>query len=338
MGSGSDLPVWFLGWGVFAAVVLGAIWRSLRRDRAAQRAAIALGLTFEDTRTGGRVFGKSAGFDVEAVYTSSGARVDVRGVSRDVEIRRRERFEGDSWLKTGDAQFDKHVHLNGDRGQVLALLDYDTRQVLQRLLADEELRVEAGGLVLASGKYLDDAGLARERQRKAAGGRAKPGDLHQMLSAAIAAASYVATPEEPIDELLAENAIRDFDSRVRLRNLLCLQEDYPSSPHTARAIAACLEDSDNELRVCAAWGVPAEKSVEIAREIVRARRVAGGLRRQALALLTERLPREDAMAAAIDALADDDARVRAEAIRRLAWLGARHAAKAIAGCRKSRNL
>ena len=151
------------GWEVIGVVLLCLTWglgrrEAVRRKRAAASVAAAareLGL-----QAGGDVLlaGHCRGFQVRLAAANARLRPELivesvpgsgAGIPQALEIRAVsviERLSGHAHVETGDEAFDNAIDVQGDRAPTLAVLDAETRALLDRAVAGD-LRVKEGKVV-----------------------------------------------------------------------------------------------------------------------------------------------------------------------------------------------
>jgi hypothetical protein len=138
-------------------------------------------------------------------------------------------------IKIGDGSFDDTFLLEGPMPQILALLDAETRRLLTEVSTKGELELSASDLRLD----MSDEWV--------------PYVLRHLLD--IGRRFMQATD---IPQLLTENARRDPEPGVRLRNLLALAREFPNDPRTFEALRTACSDPSPEVRLQAAKELGAE--------------------------------------------------------------------------------
>jgi hypothetical protein len=142
----------------------------------------------------------------------------------------------EAWkIKIGDGSFDDTFLLEGPMPQILALLDAETRRLLTEVSTKGELELSASDLRLD----MSDEWV--------------PYVLRHLLD--IGRRFMQATD---IPQLLTENARRDPEPGVRLRNLLALARESPNDPRTFEALRTACSDPSPEVRLQAAKELGAE--------------------------------------------------------------------------------
>jgi hypothetical protein len=166
-------------------------------------------------------------------------RVDVRfPVPPDVQpviLRRRTHARRAGEIEIGDASFDEAFAVKGPLGQVLSLLDAETR--LQLIFAHAESRVEIS------------AGAFRAAQ-------VNEESLPRILPRLLHIGWRFAQPAD-VPRRLAGNVKADPEAGVRLQNLLFLIRELPAAPETREALRTACADASPEIRLQAAKGLGA---------------------------------------------------------------------------------
>ena len=166
-------------------------------------------------------------------------RVDVRfPVPPDVQpviLRRRTHARRAGEIEIGDASFDEAFAVKGPLGQVLSLLDAETRR--QLIFAHAESRVEIS------------AGAFRATQ-------VNEESLPRILPRLLHIGWRFAQPAD-VPRRLAGNVKADPEAGVRLQNLLFLIRELPAAPETREALRTACADASPEIRLQAAKGLGA---------------------------------------------------------------------------------
>ncbi|MCA9564531.1 MAG: hypothetical protein KC561_13635, partial [Myxococcales bacterium] len=240
------------GWGVaieiavlvFSIIGISLASRGRRHDARAlvDSACEAFGLQFESREANDReARGQFEGHDVRLVdgdLDQTGRRllqVTLSGkMGKGVTIDRRSLTdspgaEPKNRILTGDADFDRHFTVRGDRGQALALLSRPARVIL--------LKGEGLGFLFTNGELCWSGGQAGAKQ------------LHEVLEITREAASalFSGTKHERLLESLSHDPIPSFRMQC-LRFLLGSDRDAA----IAEAIRIGLADTDRRLQIVAA--------------------------------------------------------------------------------------
>lgn len=138
-------------------------------------------------------------------------------------------------VEVGDGPFDDVFWIEGPTRQALALLNQEARRLLSRLIAQCRLEIAEGELRAVMQDNL----------------------IPHLLPLLLDLGRLFAQPLD-VPQRLAENAQRDPEAGVRLRNLLVLVRELPRDPRTAEALRAACADSSAEVRLRAAMELGAE--------------------------------------------------------------------------------
>lgn len=139
-------------------------------------------------------------------------------------------------LEIGDEPFDKAFYIVGPDRLLTALLDAGTRQRLLTLNA-QTLALELVHGELGVGTF--------------------GGQVADLLPLLLEIARTCAQPLD-VAQRLADNAGRDPEAGVRLRNLLVLAREFPGEPATREALRTGCADESPRVRLQAARGLGAE--------------------------------------------------------------------------------
>ncbi len=145
------------------------------------------------------------------------------------------RFRSSREIEIGHELFDNTFSVEGPVQLVCALLDAGTRQQLVRMNAETRLTIVHGAL---------EAEMSEE---------AIPHILPRLLDIGQRLAQPMNIPRR-----LAENANRDPEAGVRLRNLLLLIRELSKDPGTSEALRKACSDPSPEIRLRAAKELGAE--------------------------------------------------------------------------------
>lgn len=196
-----------------------------------------------------------------------------------VRIRREEsKPPGAHEIEIGDEPFDKAFYIVGPTRLLFALLDVETRHLLISVNAESRLMEIVNG-ELRAGTF--DNWIA---------------DLLPLL---LEIGRRFARPLDAA-ERLAENARRDPDVGVRLRNLLLLSREFPGEPGTLETLRTACSDSSPQVRLRAAQELGAEGRGVLV-ELVESPE-DDALNAQAISILGRELPLERTRAILIHSL------------------------------------
>lgn len=137
-------------------------------------------------------------------------------------------------VRTGDADFDKHVQLSGNAPSISAAMTQSAREVLLDY-------VRRGGSVR-------DGVVAHSEPWKASSSRATTTRILDM----VAVAETLSLGGRSVPEALAHNVGTEADAQVRRRNLDLLLDDYPGHAATRGAGQQAANDPDADVRLLAA--------------------------------------------------------------------------------------
>lgn len=151
-----------------------------------------------------------------------------------VRIRRQESKPARE-VEVGDEPFDDAFWIEGPTRQVLALLSFEARRLLARLAAECHLEIAEGEIRATMRENL----------------------LPHLLPGLLDLGRQLAQPLD-VPQRLAENAQRDPEAGVRLRNLLVLVRELPGNPLTQEALHSACTDGSPEVRLRAAMELGAE--------------------------------------------------------------------------------
>lgn len=228
---------------VTVGILVAALRKKLRRNAAWRRAAVELGLGFDESffsppRLRGRVRGYEVTVDVENDRAGKGVSVRVggRGLLPSELLLTREGWgsrlvrsiRGGEDLVTGDPLFDREVFVQGPSADTLARLDARARRHIRTALAVPMTKVEGGQIV----------------REKDLGGTS---DIVRQVEELVSLAECLRLTQEVPDKL-AHNVEHEVMPEVRLSNLRRLQS-MPSHPAAERASRAACEDADPRLRL-----------------------------------------------------------------------------------------
>jgi hypothetical protein len=138
-------------------------------------------------------------------------------------------------IEVGDGPFDDVFWIEGPARQVLALLNLESRRLLARLFAQCSIEVAEGEIRAVMQDHL----------------------IPHLLPLLLDLGRQFAQPLDATQQL-AENAQRDPEAGVRLRNLLVLVRELPDHPLTKEALRAACADTSAEVRLRAAMELGAE--------------------------------------------------------------------------------
>jgi HEAT repeat protein len=134
-------------------------------------------------------------------------------------------------IATGDDDFDGRARITGPRAAALALLGYESRGWVRKLVLDGDIKVSEGRVQL----------LRRELRQ-----------VIDAVPAMVALAHALSIGEDEVVERLAANVADDPEPGVRLHSLLALAEDYPGHEVTEATLRQALESPQSELCLAAA--------------------------------------------------------------------------------------
>jgi hypothetical protein len=277
------------GWEVIGVVLLCLTWglgrrEAVRRKRAAASVAAAareLGL-----QAGGDVLlaGHCRGFQVRLAAANARLRPELivesvpgsgAGIPQALEIRAVsviERLSGHAHVETGDEAFDNAIDVQGDRAPTLAVLDAETRALLDRAVAGD-LRVKEGKVVYGVARAMQDG----------------PTLVREMLWA-VALAGRLRISSDEVAERLARNARQDPCDEVREHNLETLLDEFSDAPATRSVLRDLCEDGSPALQLRAALRLGEEGLGTLARLVSEEEEAGEWLTLEALEELVKRLP------------------------------------------------
>ncbi len=151
-------------------------------------------------------------------------------------------------LESGDERFDGAFSIEGPARLLSALLDAEMRRLLVSVKAESRLEISRVALQLDTSDE----------------------DLTDILPLLLDLIRRL-TEEMNVVQCLAENARRDPEAGVRLRNLLLLASEFPRAPETIEALRAACSDASPQVRLRAALelGAPGrDVLVELAESLV----------------------------------------------------------------------
>ena len=225
-----------------AVVAWGSIRLSRRRLRRWREAATASGLTVEEISNDWswalRIKAREGPLEVRIEQPSRARDHDCSiavlvpgppGFSG-IRIRPEAKRFGAHEVEIGDEPFDKAFYIVGPMRLLFALLDAETRHLL--------LSVNAGGQMLEI--------VGGELRVKA-----HDSQIDLLLRLLLDIGRRFAQPLDAAQRL-AENARRDPDAEVRLRNLLLLTREFPAEPATREALRTACADKSPRIRLRAA--------------------------------------------------------------------------------------
>jgi HEAT repeat protein len=232
-----------------AAVGGAGLWVGLvqrrRRLRAWQEAAGACGLQAVDTSGWRAQLTARAGPVTVRIETCGNKGLKTRIVVcvpgppgfHDVIIRHQPHFQWARDIDTGDPSFDSAFFIEGPARLVLSLLDAETRRLLRHVSTEARLAISSGTL---RAEHMSDENV--------------PIVLPLLLDI-----GRRFTPSMDAPRRLAENAGRDPEAGVRLRNLLVLIRELSGAPGTIEALRTACSDPYPEMRLRAAQALGAER-------------------------------------------------------------------------------
>jgi hypothetical protein len=132
-------------------------------------------------------------------------------------------------LETGDELFDKTFRIEGPRRLLSVLLDAEMRRLLVSVRAEIGLEISRGELRLET----------------------RDEDLSAVLPLLLEISRRLAQRVDPVQRL-AENARREPEPRMRLRNLLLLAHEFAGAPGVTEALHAACSDASPQVRLRAA--------------------------------------------------------------------------------------
>jgi hypothetical protein len=170
----------------------------------------------------------------------NGARVSIRFPGppgfQDVKIRREPPYRPESReIEVGDEPFDGTFSIEGPMRLVCALLDAETRRQLLSVNVEGELVLAHGTL----GADMPDAQLPR------------------LVPLLLDLCRRFGQPMD-LDRRLADNALRDPEPGVRLRNLLLLSRESPGDAERIEVFRTACSDASPRIRLQAAQELGAE--------------------------------------------------------------------------------
>ena len=160
-------------------------------------------------------------------------RIEMRceDLSRDIVLKR-EDFDSDLWRLVGgsdevlgDSDFDQRVVVRGNRGEVTAKLNQETRSIIREMIS--------AGIVLERNKLTRiERGLYESVE-----------EIEEIIELMRRAANALADTGEPEEQLLYNNVCVDSDPEVRARNLGMLFVDHSETEPLRDALKAVLGES-----------------------------------------------------------------------------------------------
>jgi HEAT repeat protein len=226
----------------------GALWgwyqRHLRRLQFWQDVAASCGLNEVESFSVWNLYlsyAPQAGLaGVWIAFGENGIRVSIRFQGppgfQDVKIRREPpRKSGSREIELGDEAFDRAFFVEGPTRLACALLDAETRKQLLSINVESEL-VLAGGML---GATMPEALLPR------------------LLPLLLDLGRRFGQPMD-LDRRLADNALRDPEPGVRLRNLLLLSRESPGDAERIEVFRAACSDASPRIRLQAAQELGSE--------------------------------------------------------------------------------
>jgi hypothetical protein len=202
-------------------------------------------------------------------------------------------------VRVGDAAFDAHVRVQGAPDTLLAVLDVDTRRVLQHAICHEGAVVADGEVRFERPGFVTDAAVLDALLNEAAG-----------LARRLGGKGGAATTAQ-----LARSARREPDPTLRLRSLLALA-DTRSGPETVAVANEALSDVDARIQLVAALILGDAERLRLA-PIAALR----GLAPHAPERLARALQKAELSAALVSLLAVDNSEVRVASLHALAHVG-----------------
>ena len=173
-------------------------------------------------------------------------RIEIRGLTRGLAFKASAGAEARSDdIQLGDGMFDSEIVVGGDERVAAALLDFRTREMIRDLCA-HRIRGKKRDIVIDMGARLDRGCLVSERTLGD-----QPVWLAGYLGELLDLAERLQEPANVVDRLIA-NVRSDKDAGVRRTNLLLLLERPASADARRTAIAAGLDDMDEDVRLEAA--------------------------------------------------------------------------------------
>ena len=232
-------------WGLTAGG--GALWgwfeANRRRLRFWQETAAACGLSAVESSSVWNLqlaLAAQAGLAGAWIgHNGKGTRVGLRVPGppgfKELRIARELSKPGAREIEVGDELFDSTFAVEGPVRLACALLDAEARRLLLSTTAESDLVLESELL------------------------RAETSDtqLPRILSLLLDLGRRFARPVE-VAQCLAENALRDPEAGVRLRNLLLLVRALPGEPATREVLRAACADASPQVRLQAAIELRAE--------------------------------------------------------------------------------
>ena len=195
----------------------------------------------------------------------------------------------------------------GREDQVLAALGRGPRSLISDLMRSGTLKIESGEITWAARKAFrqDHGTLVMETNRLIALGKA------------------LRFPPSKVPSKLASNALTDAIASVRLKNLERLIASYPQQNKTREAAGSLLESSEPHIQLVAALYLNSAEATAVLRSLAIQRGLDVELRDAALAGLTSRIPRSEALELLQRILTDPESvsRMRITAIEATGRLG-----------------
>jgi len=143
-------------------------------------------------------------------------------------------------IEVGSEAFDKTFFVEGPLGLVLALLDAETRGLL--ISANDATATAGSRLELVGGELLVET---------------VDSQLPLILPLLLGIGQRFAQPEN-VERRLAQNATRDPEAGIRLKNLSCLIHEHPRDRGTLRVLRAACSDPSPEVRLRAGRALGAQ--------------------------------------------------------------------------------
>jgi hypothetical protein len=163
-------------------------------------------------------------------------------------------------FQTGCPEFDRQVRIRGNPGEILAVLDAETRRQILSAVVESGARIRTGHLTLVQGNI-----------------RRAPETVRRLVELG----RRLAIRPEEVPPRLARNAAEDPEPAVRLNNLQILQEFHPECAEVREASRIALGSNRPEIRLAAARFLGVE-GLPVARELALSANAAADIRRQAL--------------------------------------------------------
>ncbi len=224
----------------------------------------------------------------------SGTCIIVRGLEREglgLTLRREglgtafeKRLLGEPETEIGSPEFDDCFFIQGPVSLAFALLDSDTRRILEGVLSGE-ITVDSRSIRVRS--RLVDGELEVELRSSAFASRHEL--LPEVLTAVLAVARRLMRPAD-IPRRISENLRSEPEPGFRLRALGLLAREFPDDPATREALLAARDDASDEVRLRAGIALGSEDGRETLLRLVATDGTGDSIAARAVGALRDGLP------------------------------------------------